>query len=42
MKVQVHFCPFKGDGSVVVDSLFIVPPLDCGGSVFGACFFMHY
>ena len=38
MKVHVHFCPFKGGGSVVVDSLFIVPPLDCWGSVFGACF----
>ena len=29
-------------GSVVVDSLFIVAPIVCGGSVFGSCFVMQY
>ena len=32
-------CPFWGDGSIVVDSLFIVAPIICGGSVFGPCFY---
>ena len=31
-------CPFKGGGSIVVDSLYIVTPIDCGGSVFGPFF----
>ena len=29
-------------GSVVVDLLFYVPPIACGGSVFGLCFGKHY
>ena len=29
-------------GSVVVDSLFIVTPIVCGGSVFGSCFVIQY
>ena len=28
-------CPFLGGGSVVVESLFIVAPIVCIGSVFG-------
>ena len=35
-------CSFKGGGSVDVDSLFYVPPIVCGGSVFDLCFGMHY
>ena len=35
-------CPFKGDGSDVVDSLFIVAPIVRGGSVFGPCFVIQY
>ena len=30
--------PFYGGGSVVVDLLFYVPPIVCGGSVLGFCF----
>ena len=29
--------PFQCSGSVVVDSLFIVSPIVCGGLVFGQC-----
>ena len=29
-------------GSVVVDLLFYVPHIVCGGSMFGLCFGMHY
>ena len=29
-------------GSAVVDSMFYVPPIVCGGSVFGLYFVMHY
>ena len=32
-------CLFYGDGYVVVDSLFIVAPIVCGGSVFGDLLF---
>ena len=32
---------FKGGGSVVVDLLFNVPPIVCGGYLFGF-FCMHY
>ena len=35
-------CPFKGDSSVFVYSLFYVPPIASGGSIFGPCFVMHY
>ena len=32
-------CPFQSSGSVIViDSLFIVAPIVCGGFVFGPCF----
>ena len=34
--------PFWGDGSVVVDLLFYVPLIVCGGPLFGLCFGMHY
>ena len=37
---------FLSGGSIVVNSLFIVAPIVCGDSVFGACFvirfFMYY
>ena len=33
---------FEGGGSVVVDYLFIVAPIVCGGSVFAPCFIMQY
>ena len=33
---------FYGGGSVVVDSLFYVLLIVCGGSVFGLYFIMHY
>ena len=29
-------------GSVVADLLFYSSSIDCGGSVFGLCFAMHY
>ena len=35
-------CPFKVFCSVVIGSLLHVPPIICGGSVFGLCFGMHY
>ena len=31
-----------GGGHVVVESLFIVVPIICGGSVFGPCFVIQY
>ena len=31
-----------GGGFVVVELWFYVPPIECRGSVFGACFGMHY
>ena len=31
-----------GGGSVLVDSLFNVPHIVCGGSEFGPCFVRHY
>ena len=31
-------CPFYGFGSFIVDSLFIVAPIFCGGSVFWSLF----
>ena len=34
-------CAIKG-GCSVVDSLFIVAPIVCWGSVFGPCFVIHY
>ena len=33
---------FSGGGSVVIDLLFIVSPIDCGGFVFRFCFVMQY
>ena len=41
----MHLSPpvaYYGDGSVVIVSLFYVPPIVCWGSVFGLCFVMHY
>ena len=35
-------CPFWGDGSVVVDSLFIIAPSFCGGAVFDPSFVIQY
>ena len=35
-------CPFKGDSSFVVDSLFYVATIVCRGSVFGHCSVMQY
>ena len=39
-------CPFYGDGSVVVDSLFYVHvhvlPIGCGGFCVCLCFVVHY
>ena len=32
-------CPSKGDGYIVVDSLFITGLVVCGGFMFGPCFF---
>ena len=29
-------------GPAVVDSLLVVAPIACGGSVFGPCFVIHY
>ena len=37
-----RYCPFEGGGYVVVDSLFIVIPIVCGGFVFGPWFLMQY
>ena len=37
----LHCCLFYGGGDVA-ESLFHVPPIVCGGSVFGLCFAMHY
>ena len=34
--------PFEGGGSILVNSLFYVPPIVCGGSVLGIYFVMHY
>ena len=39
---KVVVCFLKGDGSVVVDSLFIGAPIVCGDSVRGPCFFIHH
>ena len=36
----LRYCLLYGGGDV--ESLFYVPPIVCGGSVFGLCFFMHY
>ena len=38
----LNCCLFYDGGSVVVDSLFIVAPIICGGSVFGPYFVMQY
>ena len=35
-------CPFLGGGYVVVDLSFYVPPMVCGGSMFGLSFVIHY
>ena len=35
-------CPFLGGGSIVVNLLFGVLPIGCGGSVFVFCFVVHY
>ena len=35
-------CLLKGDGYVVVDSLFVVAAIVCLGLVFGPCFVMQY
>ena len=35
-------CLFEGSGSVVLNSLFCVPTITCGGSVFGHRIVMHY
>ena len=35
------FCPFQGSGCVVVDALFSVTAIVCGGFVFGSCFVVH-
>ena len=35
-------CLLKGDGSVIVDSLFTVAIIVCGDSVFGPCFVIQY
>ena len=37
-----HCSPFLGDGSVVVDSLFIIAAVVCGSSLFGLCFVLQY
>ena len=36
------FCPFQGGGCVVVNALFSVTPIVCGGFVFGPCFVVQY
>ena len=40
--MRLGCCLFCGDGSVVVDSSFIVAPIVCKGSVFGPSFVMQY
>ena len=40
---DIGCCPFCGDSSVVVETLFIVvAPVVCGGYVFGPCFIIQY
>ena len=35
-------CPFLGSVSAVVDVLFIVYHIVCGGFAFGPCYVIHY
>ena len=37
LALHIGCCPFSGGVSVVIDLLFIVAPIVCGGSVFGPC-----